>query len=236
MHYASCSYERDRRGSSIGCDVWAGCVHACAGLNALLQNRMDRAHFQERFLRPGSAEEAAANAALQSNNKLAAKASAKEVSAESMFNNRMKLGALLANRPDKQRLERLHILQAPSGSKASNAFAGLQAQLEASKRKDKLNNLLQARPSFDALSKRGIVQDREQKASESQGRVRYACITDERDCTLQAVAVGKARADLVRVRACMVCCSLSSSRPPRPLLAISCSPARSRSRWLPRRF
>ena len=162
-------------------------MHACAGLNALLQNRMDRAHFQERFLRPGSAEEAAANAALQSNNKL----QHKEVSAESMFNNRMKLGALLANRPDKQRLERLHILQAPSGSKASNAFAGLQAQLEASKRKDKLNNLLQARPSFDVLSKRGIVQDREQKASESQGRVRYACTTDEIDGTVQAEAMGR---------------------------------------------
>lgn len=139
---------------------------------------MDRSKFQERFLKPGSPEEAAANAALSSNSP--AKMVAKEANAESLFNRSAKLGALLANRPTKDRLEAQNIMKAPQGPSSgslknraapTSAFAGLQAQLEASKRKDKLNSFLTARPDRGDMIKRGIFQD-ESKASEPRERVR----------------------------------------------------------------
>jgi len=138
-----------------------------SGLSALLSSRMDRARFQERFLRPGSEEEAAANAAMALNSARAkaAEAAAREASAESLFNRSAKLGALLANRPDRRTLESHNVLKAPQGAGAgskgktttTNAFAGMQAQLEASKRKDRLNALLAARPTLNELSKRGVL-------------------------------------------------------------------------------
>jgi hypothetical protein len=143
------------------------------GLSALLQNRMDRARFQERFLKPGSEEEKAANAALAMVD-ARTKTLAKEASSESLFNRSAKLGALLANRPSKDRLENLNIIKTSQGSVKSlptSAFAGRQAELEASKKKDKLNALLAARPSFDEVTKRGIRHD-EQKSQLPRERVR----------------------------------------------------------------
>lgn len=139
------------------CRLYLCCVSP--GLSALLANRMAKSAFEDRFL--GGADLSTLSqqhTSSSSSHSSPAIMQAKEASAESLFNRSAKLGALLANRPDKARLESMNVLKAPQGNSASGgAFAGMQAKLEASQKRDRLNALLMARPDQGSLVKRGLL-------------------------------------------------------------------------------
>jgi len=139
------------------------------GLRNLLEARMDRRTFEDRFLKPHGDASSSSSSSTSSPGRSVAD---KEASSESLFNRTAKLGALLANRPDRARLESLNIMKTPQGH-ASASFALKQKQLETSKRKDRLNSFLSARPSFEDVKRKGIVLER-QEASRPQEKLASA--------------------------------------------------------------